>query len=137
MNHCKCPTCRLNGLQGRSTIDYSGSRYCTAHPQYISIKRYKQALNLLGAPKPDTDWYSKEIVPVVQTPKPKPKPVMHTYVLSFRDRRDVEQDWFIKSDCDEDASNQAVAFLKALPFVVMEYTFIREVEVRIIKLLNR
>lgn len=136
MNHCKCPTCRLNGLQGRSTIDYSGSRYCTAHPQYISIKRYKQALDALGVE--EESWYSK--VPtelVVQTPKPKPKPVLHTYVLSFRDRRDVEQDWFIKSDCDEDASNQAMEFIRALPFKVYEYTFIRETEVRLLQVLNR
>ncbi|AWH15506.1 hypothetical protein [Pseudomonas phage 98PfluR60PP] len=137
MIHCKCATCRLNGYQGRSYIEYSGASYCTAHPQYISVKRYKQALDLLGAPKPDTDWYSKVSVPVVHTPKAKPKPVLHTYVLSFRDGRGVEQDWFIKSDCDEDACNQAMIVIRALPFKVYEYTFIRETEVRLLQVLNR
>ncbi|AUV61857.1 hypothetical protein HWB52_gp42 [Pseudomonas phage Littlefix] len=137
MIHCNCATCRLNGYQGRSYIEYSGQNYCTAHPQYISIKRYKQALDLLGAPKPDTDWYSKVHVPVVQTPKPKPKPVLHTYVLSFRDARGVEQDWFIKSDCDEDACNQAQAFMKCLPFCNSPFTLIRETEVRLLQVLNR
>jgi hypothetical protein len=122
-------------LQGRRYIEYNSEQYCTAHPQYISIKRYKQALELLGAPKPSTEWYSK--VPVVQTPKPKPKPVLHTYVLSFRDARGVEQDWFIKSDCDEDACNQAMTFIRALPFKVHEHTFIRETEVRLLQVLNR
>lgn len=139
MFHCTCRTCILNGLQGRGYIEYNNEQYCTAHPQYISIKRYKQALDKLIEPKETrhSDWYFKKIDPIVQTPSPKPKPVLDTYLLSFRDGRGVEQDWFIMSDCDEDASNQAMDFIKKLPFAVHEFTFVKEMHVKFIQLLNR
>lgn len=133
MYHCGCHTCILNGLQGRSYTVYSEQQYCTSHPSYISVVQYQQmiaALDDLRMPVPAR-------VQTVVTPKPKPKRDLDTYVLSFRDARGVEQDWFIKSDDDEEASEQAMKVIKNLPFSVQEFTFIKETHVSFIRLLNR
>lgn len=135
MYHCDCPTCRLNGYQGRSFIEYNMQRYCTAHPVYLTIKRYKQALARMGAPE-SAIWSERPIQKPVIAPVIKKKE-MDTYVLSFRDRYGVEQDWFIKSDDDEDASNQAMHVMKNLPFLVTEFTLVKEVHVNFVRLLNR
>lgn len=135
MDYCNCSTCKLNGLQGRLAIVYNDKQYCTAHPQYLYIKRYMQSIDgALGKPLASIPLPVK---PTVYTPSARRKPELHTYVLSFRDQHGVEQDWFIKSDCDEYASEQAIQVMKNLPFQVRDYTFIRETHVTFIELLNR
>lgn len=139
MIHCNCPTCKLNGMQGRPHIKYSGQQYCTAHPQYVTIKRYKQVLNALGLPNAGSEPWSNAVVckPTVVTPPTKRKPVMDTYILSFRDEYNTEQDWFIMADDDEEASDKALVFLSRLPYEVKEYSFVKETHVNFIRLLNR